>query len=180
MWLFMLGQYMDKCAHCFVLTVPWWDSCSCERTCPLSLSGINSLYPKTIKSSSKERWLCMCQNCLHGSGSWLQWAGNPCRMKLRNCWYSRSFSVCFWMSCSRRHLVVPPCRVLISVSVIYEWPLVSISASVSAFSESNSGLRESASEASFFLPFIHSAVKMYAISLVLNLCKHGFSISSRW
>ena len=122
----------------------------------------------------------MCQNCLHGSGSWLQWAGNLCRMKLRNCWYSRSSSVCFRMSCSRRLLVVPPCRVLISVSVIYEWPLVSISASVSAFSESNSGLRESASEASFFLPFIHSAVKMYAISLVLNLCKHGFSISSRW
>ena len=80
----------------------------------------------------------MCQNCLHGSGSWLQWAGNPCRMKLCNCWYLKSSSVCFRMACSRRLLVVLPCRVLISVNVIYGWPLVSISASVSAFSGSDS------------------------------------------
>ena len=121
----------------------------------------------------------MCQNCLHGSGSWLQWAGNPCRMKLHNCWYSRSSSACFRMSCNWRLSVLPPCRVLISVSVISGWPLVLISANVSAFSGSNSGLHKSTSGASFFLPYIHSAVKLYAISLVLSVCRHGFSTSSR-
>ena len=83
------------------------------------------------------------------------------------------------MSCNRRLSVVPPCRVLISVSVISGWPFVSISASVSAFSESNSGLHKSTLGASFFLPFIYSAVKLYAISLVLSLCRCGFSISFR-
>ena len=76
--------------------------------------------------------------------------------------------------------MVSPCKVLISANDMSGWPLVSSLASVSAFSGSadDTGLHKSTSGKSFFLPFIHSAVKLYAISLVLSLCRHRFSTSS--
>ena len=53
---------------------------------------------------------------------------------------------------------------------------VNLSKCYQPFLDLNRGLRESASEASFFLPFIHSVVKLFTISLVLSLCRHGFSL----
>ena len=97
-----------------------------------------------------------CWNCLYSVSSWA--------LFLRPSKQYGSGSVCV--------------RVHISVMDRAGWLRVSNSARLSSGDGSVTGFLDRVSGASFFVPFTHSVIKLYAISLTFR--RRGFSISSSW